>query len=151
MEYAETAESARDKNAAIGIAASKMREGNISETITTQHIEGEPNVSEKLIEQEAKRAQAEKENAPPIPGIGDNSGEVSGARLKSFIVRIETLKEEGAAIAEDVRDTYAESRATGFDPKIMRKIVSLRKQNLEKRREESELLSLYMSAINMAE
>lgn len=78
-------------------------------------------------------------------------GGVSGPRLKSFIERVERLEEEKAAIAEDVRDVYGEAKATGFDPKIMRKIVALRKSNLEKRREEGELLDLYMSAIGMAE
>jgi len=81
----------------------------------------------------------------------DSSSEISGNRLKSFIERIERLEEEKKTIAEDVRDVYGEAKATGFDPKIMRKIVSLRKSNLEKRREEQELLDLYMSAIGMAE
>jgi uncharacterized protein (UPF0335 family) len=76
---------------------------------------------------------------------------VSGARLKSFIARIEKLEEEKKAMAEDIRDVYSESKALGFEPKILRKIVSLRKTNLEKRREEQELLELYMSAIGMAE
>lgn len=76
---------------------------------------------------------------------------VSGARLKSFIERVERLEEEKSAIAEDVRDVYGEAKATGFDPKVMRKIVSLRKTNLEKRREQQELLELYMAAIGMAE
>ena len=81
---------------------------------------------------------------------GDVGG-VSGARLKSFIERVERLAEEKTAIAEDMRDVYGEAKASGFDPKVMRKIVSLRKTNLEKRREEQELLELYMSAIGMAE
>ena len=76
---------------------------------------------------------------------------VSGARLKSFLERIERLEEEKKALAEDIRDIYSEAKATGFEPKIMRKIVSLRKTNLEKRREERELLDLYMSAIGMSE
>ena len=76
---------------------------------------------------------------------------VSGQRLKSFIERVERLEEEKKGLAEDIRDVYGEAKGTGFDPKIMRKIVSLRKSNLEKRREESELLDLYMSAIGMAE
>lgn len=76
---------------------------------------------------------------------------VSGNRLKSFIERIERLEEEKKNLAEDVRDVYAEAKGTGFDPKIMRKIVGLRKTNLEKRREEQELLDLYMAAIGMAE
>jgi uncharacterized protein (UPF0335 family) len=80
-----------------------------------------------------------------------NVHDISGNRLKSFIERVERLEEEKKAISEDVRDVYGEAKATGFDPKIMRKIVSLRKTNLEKRREEQELLDLYMSAIGMAE
>lgn len=82
---------------------------------------------------------------------GDNVHDISGNRLKSFIERVERLEEEKKAIAEDIRDVYSEAKGTGFDPKIMRKIVSLRKMNLEKRREEMELLELYMSAIGMAE
>lgn len=80
-----------------------------------------------------------------------DTGGVSGQRLKSFIERVERLEEEKKAMAEDIRDVYSEAKGTGFDPKIMRKIVSLRKSNLEKRREESELLDLYMSAIGMSE
>lgn len=108
-------------------------------------------MSDRMIEKEVERVAREKADKPEIPGIGHNAGEVSGARLKSFISRIETLEEEKKSISEEIRDVYAESKATGFDPKIMRKIVSLRKTNLEKRREESELLELYMSAIGMAE
>lgn len=79
------------------------------------------------------------------------AADVSGTRLKSFIQRIERLEEEKKATMEDIRDVYGEAKAMGFDPKIMRKIVSLRKANLEKRREEQELLELYMSAIGMEE
>ncbi len=81
----------------------------------------------------------------------ENTAEVSGKRLKSFIERVERLEEEKKALAEDIRDVYSEAKSVGFEPKIMRKIVSLRKTNLEKRREEQELLDLYMSAIGMAE
>jgi uncharacterized protein (UPF0335 family) len=81
----------------------------------------------------------------------DNQGEISGNRLKSFIERVERLEEEKKALAEDIRDVYSEAKATGFEPKIMRKIVSLRKANLEKRREEQELLDLYMAALGMSE
>ncbi len=76
---------------------------------------------------------------------------VSGARLKSFLERIERLEEEKKALAEDIRDVYADAKGTGFEPRIMRKIVSLRKANLEKRREDQELLELYMAAIGMDE
>jgi uncharacterized protein (UPF0335 family) len=80
-----------------------------------------------------------------------SNSDISGNRLKSFIERVERLEEEKRALAEDIRDVYSEAKGTGFEPKIMRKIVSLRKANLEKRREEQELLELYMSAIGMAE
>lgn len=80
-----------------------------------------------------------------------DTGEVSGNRLKSFIERIERLEEEKKAMGEDIRDVYSEAKSTGFEPKIMRKIVSLRKANLEKRREEQELLELYMAALGMDE
>lgn len=80
-----------------------------------------------------------------------NVTDISGNRLKSFLERIERLEEEKKGIAEDIRDVYSEAKGTGFDPKIMRKIISLRKTNLEKRREEQELLELYMAAIGMAE
>ncbi len=109
--------------------------------------------TEKMIDAEDKRVADEKAKKPELPGIGHNTGggSVSGARLKSFIERVENLETEKAAIAEDVRDVYSESKATGFDPKIMRKIVALRKVNLEKRREEAELLELYLAAIGSAE
>jgi uncharacterized protein (UPF0335 family) len=79
-----------------------------------------------------------------------NVHEISGNRLKSFIERVERLEEEKKALSEDIRDVYSEAKATGFDSRVMRKVVSLRKMNLEKRREEQELLDLYMSAIGMA-
>ena len=91
-------------------------------------------------------------------GIGHNSGEqgeardvggVAGQRLRSFIDRIERLEEEKKALAEDIKEVYAEAKGVGFDAKTIRKLVSLRKMDSEKRREEEELLDLYKSAINM--
>lgn len=80
-----------------------------------------------------------------------DSQKVTGERIKSFIERIERLEEEKKALAEDIKDVYGEAKALGFEAKIIRKIVSLRKTNLEKRREEAELLDIYMSAIGMEE
>ncbi len=107
--------------------------------------------AENMIEAEQKRVDDDKAKKPEIPGIGHNNGEVSGTRLKAFIERVERMEEEKKARSEDIKDIYSEAKATGFDPKIMRKIVSLRKKNIEKRREENELMDLYMSAIGMAE
>ncbi|MCK6418348.1 MAG: DUF2312 domain-containing protein [Alphaproteobacteria bacterium] len=75
---------------------------------------------------------------------------MAGARLKSFLERIERLEEEKKALAEDVRDIYAEAKGVGFDTKTMRRILKLQKMEPEKRREEDELLELYMAAIGMA-
>lgn len=81
----------------------------------------------------------------------DNSdvGGVSGQRLRAFIERVERLEEEKAALAEDIKEIYGEAKATGFDVKIIRKIIRLRKMDAEKRQEEDALLELYKSAIGL--
>lgn len=85
--------------------------------------------------------------------MGHNSGEttggVSGERLRSFVQRIEKLEEDKASVGEDLKEVYAEAKGTGFDAKIIRQIVNLRKQELEKRRENEELLDLYKAALGM--
>lgn len=78
----------------------------------------------------------------------DVSG-VAGKRLKSFLDRVERLEEEKKALADDIKDIYAEAKGVGFDPKTMRKLVRLRKMETEKRREEEELLELYKAAIGL--
>ncbi len=78
-----------------------------------------------------------------------DTGGVSGQRLKAFIERIERLEEEKGALAEDIKDIYAECKGVGFDVKIVRKVIRLRKMETEKRREEEELLELYKSAIGL--
>ncbi|MDD3371345.1 MAG: DUF2312 domain-containing protein [Alphaproteobacteria bacterium] len=79
------------------------------------------------------------------------SGGISGERLRSFIKRIEKLEEDKAAVGEDLKEVYAEAKGVGFDTKIIRQIVRLRKIELEKRRETEELLELYKAAIGMEE
>lgn len=83
--------------------------------------------------------------------IGHNSdtGGVSGERLRSFIQRIEKLEEDKAAVADDLKEVFAECKAVGFANKVVRQIVKLRKMDVEKRRENEELLELYKSALNM--
>jgi uncharacterized protein (UPF0335 family) len=73
----------------------------------------------------------------------------SAARLKSFIERIERLEEEKAGIAADIKEVYAEAKGTGFETKVMRQIVRLRKMEAESRREQEELLDLYKRALGM--
>jgi hypothetical protein len=81
----------------------------------------------------------------------DASGGISSARLKSVIDRIEKLEADKAAVGEDLKEVYSEAKGTGFDVKVIRQIVRLRKIDVEKRRENDELLELYMSAIGMKE
>ena len=78
----------------------------------------------------------------------DTNG-VDGGHLTAFIERIEKLEEEKKAITDDIKDVYAEAKGNGYDVKIMRKIVSLRKQDKDKRREEEEILDLYLAALGM--
>jgi uncharacterized protein (UPF0335 family) len=69
--------------------------------------------------------------------------------LKAFVERIERLEEEKASIAGDVKEVYAEAKAPGFDAKILRKVVALRKRDVAERREEEEILDLYLQALGM--
>jgi len=78
-----------------------------------------------------------------------DTGGIGGERLRSFIERIERLEEEKSALMDDIKEVYAEAKGVGFDVKVLRKIVSLRKMDAEKRREIDELLELYKSAIGM--
>ena len=75
---------------------------------------------------------------------------VAQDQLRAFIERIERLEEEKAAIAGDIKEIYAEAKGNGFDTKVLRKIVSIRKQDQSERMEQEALLELYMSALGMA-
>lgn len=79
----------------------------------------------------------------------DDVGGVAGERLKSFIERLERLEEEKAGIANDIKEVYAESKGSGFDVKILRKLIQLRKMDQALREEQETLLDVYMRAIGM--
>lgn len=81
--------------------------------------------------------------------VMENTGEVSSERLKSFILRIEKLEESRQSVVEDIKDVYLEIKSQGFDAKIVRQLVNLRKLEVEKRREAEELLELYKAALGM--
>ncbi|MXN65316.1 DUF2312 domain-containing protein [Stappia sp. GBMRC 2046] len=76
-------------------------------------------------------------------------GGVAGDQLRAFVERIERLEEEKKVIADDIKDVYAEAKGNGFDVKILRKVVSLRKKKPEEREEEDAVLDLYMHALGM--
>ena len=75
--------------------------------------------------------------------------DVSEQRLKAFIERIERLEEEKKELADDIKEVYAEAKAVGFEPKIMREIVKIRKMDREKRQEFESLIEQYKAAIGL--
>jgi len=78
-------------------------------------------------------------------------GGIAGEQLRSYIERIERLEAEKFALTADIREVFSEAKGNGFDSKIMRQIVRLRKMDHQDRIEQEELLTLYQHAIGMGE
>jgi uncharacterized protein (UPF0335 family) len=80
------------------------------------------------------------------------AGPVSVAKdqLKSIVERIERLEEEKKALADDIREVFAEAKGNGFDTKVLRTVIRLRKQDKTERQEQEALLDLYLHALGMA-
>lgn len=78
-----------------------------------------------------------------------SEGNVAADQLRLFIERVETLEEEKKGIADDIRDVYAEAKSTGYDPKIMRQIVRLRKMEPHDRQEMEAILDTYKAALGI--
>jgi uncharacterized protein (UPF0335 family) len=78
------------------------------------------------------------------------SGEVAGDQLRAFVERIEHVDEEIKALTEDKRDIYAEAKGQGFDVKILREVIRVRKKDQKEREEEDSLLDVYLQAIATA-
>ena len=78
-----------------------------------------------------------------------DAGGIAADQLRAFIERIERLEEEKKVISDDIKDVYAEAKGTGFDVKILRKVISLRKKQPHEREEEEAVLDLYMQALGM--
>jgi uncharacterized protein (UPF0335 family) len=79
------------------------------------------------------------------------SASVSFAKdqLRTIVERIERLEEEKQALADDIKEVYAEAKGNGFDAKVLRTVVRLRKQDSSERAEQEALLDLYMHALGM--
>lgn len=75
--------------------------------------------------------------------------EVNAGQLRAIIERIEAIEAERSSLAADVKEIFAEARGNGFDAKIIRKIVAMRKLDADKRREEAEILKIYLDALGM--
>jgi len=83
-----------------------------------------------------------------MAGVGHNSG-FAKEHLKSFVERIEKLNEEKDAIGEDVKSVYSEAKGIGFDTKILRNVIRLRKLDKAARQEMQSITELYMNALGM--
>ena len=78
------------------------------------------------------------------------AGGMAAGQLRSFIERIERLEEEKKGISDDIRDVFAEAKGNGFDTKVMRQVLRLRKKEPAERQEEEAILDLYLHALGMA-
>lgn len=76
-------------------------------------------------------------------------GGITGEQLKQYIERIERLEEEKRALAGDVREVYAEAKSNGFEPKIMREVIKLRRLDKAEKDEQEALLDTYLQALGM--
>jgi uncharacterized protein (UPF0335 family) len=83
---------------------------------------------------------------PAAKSVADSA---TGIRLRSFIERLERLEEDKAAVSEDMKEVFSEAKSSGFDVKILRQILKIRKMNEADRAEQETLLEVYMSAIGM--
>ncbi len=79
----------------------------------------------------------------------EGAASIAHGQLRSIVERIERLEEEKAAIAADIKEVYAEAKGNGFDTKILRKVVRLRKVDTAERQEEEALMDVYMAALGM--
>lgn len=81
--------------------------------------------------------------------VDGGTGGIAAAKLKSFVERIERLEAERAELTADIREVFSEAKGSGFDTKIMRQLIRLRKLETADRREQEELLELYRKALGM--
>ncbi len=79
----------------------------------------------------------------------DDVGGIAANQLKSFVERIERLEEEKRALAEDIKEVYSEAKGRGFDVKILRKVIALRKRDSQELDEEEALMDVYLRALGM--
>ncbi len=79
----------------------------------------------------------------------DTKTSFAHGQLRTIVERIERLEEEKKTIAADIKEVYAEAKGNGFDTKILRKVISLRKKEASERQDEQSMLDLYMQALGM--
>ena len=75
---------------------------------------------------------------------------VAQDQIKAFVERIERLEEEKRAIADDIKEVYAEAKGNGFDTKVLRQVIRIRRQDRTERLEQEAILELYLAALGMS-
>lgn len=134
----------------------EMSEAAVSQFPTNDATQGQSNASPQKAQSGATTSasgvggSSKGQSSPPqghTQGVG--VGGIASDRLKSFVERIERLEEEKKAIADDIKDVYAESKSAGFDVKVMRQVIRLRKLDAADRAEQEEILDLYKHALDM--
>ena len=78
-----------------------------------------------------------------------SSDSVAQDQIRAFIERIERMEEEKKAIADDIKDVFAEAKANGFDVKALRAILKIRKEDVDERREHEAIVDLYLQALGI--
>ncbi len=87
--------------------------------------------------------------AHDLPAEGVQSGNIAADRLRSLIERIERLEEERKALASDIKDIFSEAKSAGFDVKVIRQLIRIRKQEPAEVEEQETLLDVYRRALGM--
>ncbi|MEA2739155.1 MAG: hypothetical protein QOH05_2462 [Acetobacteraceae bacterium] len=87
--------------------------------------------------------------AKPVSEEEIKSGGVAVERLRSLVERIERLEEERKALSSDIKDIYAEAKSAGFDPKVLRQLIRIRKQEAAEVEEQETMLDIYRRALGM--
>lgn len=87
--------------------------------------------------------------APPDRSPSEPLGDNAAAELRAFVERVERLEEEKRALGDDVKEVLGEAKATGLDAKTIRKVVKIRAMDRDKRREEKEILRMYLEALGI--
>ncbi len=86
---------------------------------------------------------------PDPPAAGDNSGPIAADRLRSIVERVERLDEEKRALSGDIKDIMAEAKSAGFDVKVIRQLIAIRRKDAAEVEEQETLLQIYKRALGM--
>jgi len=113
---------------------------------TSEALQG---VAGRIKKESARHSERQSEAFTPTEYGRDKYESVAADQLKAFIERIERLEEEKAGVAGDIREIFSEAKGNGFDTKVMRRVIALRRKDRAERQEEEAILELYLQALGM--